>query len=375
MSYDVDITIIGAGVVGLAVASRIAREGREVYILEKNENFGRESSSRNSGTIHSSVLSPQGSLNARLCLEGRHLIYEICQKHNVDCLRCGKLLVADDDLEIAGLEAVYKRKDEGTRMQWLTQREMQNLEPEVKGKAGILLPEAGVVDVYGLMCCYLGLARDKGAQLVCKSEVIGIEKAVEGYRIKIRDADGISDLQTKIIINCAGLQSDKVSAMAGIDINKESYKLSYLKGEYYTICSKKAKRMNRRLVYPMLRPDRLFCVHTVLDIDGRVRLGPYFYQVEEISYAMDDSKRQIFYEEVKRNFPSVEYDDINPESAGVMPRLYGANESFKEFIIRHEQDKGLFGFINLVGIETPGVTASPAIARYVSSILDEVLSN
>jgi L-2-hydroxyglutarate oxidase LhgO len=375
MPYDVDVIIIGAGIIGLAVASRIAREGREVYILEKNESFGRESSSRNSGTIHSSVLSPRGSLNAQLCVEGRHLIYELCQKYGIDCLRCGKLLVAEDDLQIAGLEDAYKRKDDGIQMQWLSREQMQNLEPEVRGEFGVLLPEAGVVDLYGLMRCYLGLAREKGAQLVCKSEVIGVEKTAEGYRIKIRDSSGISTLQTRIVINCAGQQSDRICALAGIDIAEEGYKLSYFKGEYYNVNPAKGRRMNRRLVYPMLRQGRLMGTHTVLDIDGRVRLGPYFYQVEEINYAMDDSRKQIFCDAIKRIFPLVECDDIGPESAGVMPRLYGTNEKFREFIIRHEMDKGLPGFISVIGIETPGVTASPAIARYVGDILEDILKN
>jgi L-2-hydroxyglutarate oxidase LhgO len=373
MPDDVNIAIIGAGIIGLAVAARVARQDREVYILEKNASFGREASSRNSGTIHSSILSPQGSLNAQLCLEGRHLIYEICQKYAVDCLKCGKLLVANDDLEIAGLESVYRRQEEGIQMQWLSRAELQKLEPEVAGKFGILLPEAGVVDLYGLMRCYLGMAREKGAQLVCQSEVTGIEKTAPGYRITIRDSAGLSTLQTRIVINCAGLQSDIVSALAGIDIIKAGYKLSLFKGEYYTISPARGRRMNRRLVYPMLREGRLMGIHTVLDIDGRVRLGPDFYPADAINYAVDDSRKQIFYDGVRRIFPLVEYAEIDPESAGVMPRLYGANEKFREFIIRHEVDKGLPGLINLVGIETPGVTASPAIARYVNDLLEEIL--
>lgn len=373
MPNDIDIAVIGAGIVGLAVASRAARQDREVYVLEKNESFGREASSRNSGTIHSSVLSPQGSLNARLCLEGRHLIYEICRKYAVDCLKCGKLLVANDDLEIAGLESVYKRRDEGIQMQWLSRSDLQKLEPEVQGKFGILLPESGVVDLYGLMRCYLGLAREKGAHLVCQSEVVGLEKRADGYRITARDSAGLSSFQARTVINCAGLQSDKIAALAGVDIIEEGYKLCYFKGEYYSVNPAWGRRMDRRLVYPMIREGRILGIHTVLDIDGRVRLGPDFYPVEEINYAIDDSRKSIFYEGASRIFPGIECADIDPESAGVMPRLYGAGEPFREFIIRHEVDKGLPGLIDIVGIETPGVTASAAIGRYVSDLLEEIL--
>jgi L-2-hydroxyglutarate oxidase LhgO len=375
MTCDIDVVIIGAGVIGLAIASRVARENRSVFILEKNESFGLETSSRNSGTIHTSVLSPRGSANARFSLEGNPLMYEICRKYGIDYLKCGKVIIGADSVDIAILEKVYQRREEGIRMQWLSQHEMYELEPDVKAEVGILLPEAGVLDVYSLMRCYLGIAKMQGAQLVCKSEVTGIEKTAEGYDIKFREAEGISHLQTRVVINCAGLYSDHIAEMAGIDTVKEGYKQIYLKGEYYSISSAWAKKMDRRLVYPIVRPDRLMGLHNVFDVDRRVRLGPDFYPVDKIDYSIDDSLKQLFYEGVNRLYSGVGYDDIEPESSGIMPRLYLSTDNFKEFIVRHELDRGLLGLINLVGIETPGVTASPAIARYVSEIVDDILRN
>jgi L-2-hydroxyglutarate oxidase LhgO len=375
MTCDVDIVIIGAGVVGLAIASQVARENREVFILEKNDGFGRESSSRNSGTIHTSILSPRGSFNARLCLEGCSLIYEICRKYGIDYRQTGKMLVAGDDFEAEALETLYQRRDEGVNMQRLSNREMKNLEPEVKGLDAVLLPEAGVVDAYGLMWCLLGLARIQGAQLICNSELTGIEKTSEGYRITVRGSDGVSNLQTRIIINCAGLHSDKVAGMAGIDTLKEGYQLHYFKGEYYSISSDKGKSVNRRLVYPMLRPGGLVGIHTVLDFDGHVRFGPDFYPVDEIEYSINDSRKSIFLDGAQRLFSFIVAEDIDPESSGIMPRLYAKNKPFRSFIIRHEQDKGLPGLINLVGIESPGLTSSPAIGRYVGQLVDEILKN
>jgi L-2-hydroxyglutarate oxidase LhgO len=246
-----DIVIIGAGVVGLAVASQVARKDRQVFILEKNESFGLETSSRNSGTIHTSVLSPPGSLNARFSLEGNSLIYQLCREYNIDCLKCGKMLVAGDELDVAALEGVMRRQSEGINMQWLDESAMHQIEPEVKGIAAVLLPEAGVVDVYGLMRFYLGLARLKSAELVCLTEVTGIEKTAEGYRVQFRDSQETDSLDARIVINCAGLYSDRIAAMAGIDIVKEGYKQIYLKGEYYTVDSSKARKMNQRLVYPL----------------------------------------------------------------------------------------------------------------------------
>jgi L-2-hydroxyglutarate oxidase LhgO len=373
MTGDIDVVIIGAGVIGLAIASRIADKNRNVFILEKNDSFGLETSSRNSGTIHTSVLSPAGSANARYCLEGNPLIYEMCREYGIAHIKCGKIIIGVDSVDKALLEKVYLRREKGIRMQWVSRREINELEPDVKAEVGILLPEAGVVDIYSLMQCYLGLARMKGAQLMCRSEVTAIEKLAEGYWVELRAAEGISHLQTRVVINCAGLYSDQIAALAGIDTVKEGYKQIYLKGEYYSISSRWAKKMDRRLVYPIARPDRLMGLHNVFDVDRRVRLGPDFYPVDKIDYSIDDSRKQLFYEGVNRLFSGVGYDDIEPESSGIMPRLYLSPDNFKEFIVRHEEDRGLPGLINLVGIETPGVTASPAIARYVSMIVNDIL--
>jgi L-2-hydroxyglutarate oxidase LhgO len=374
MSCDVDIVIIGAGVIGLAIASEVARQGREVYILEKNETFGRETSSRNSGTIHTSLLNPQGSWNARLCLEGNRLIYELCQKYLVDYRKVGKILVAQNDSEVRALENLYQRKGEGIEIQRLSRREIKKIEPEVEGRAAFLLPEAGIVDAHGLMRCYLGLAALKGARLACKSEVAGIEKSAEGYCLKIKEPGDVSFLSTRIVINCAGLQSDRIAAMFGIDILRSGYRLNYFKGEYYSLSSGQRKKLGRRLIYPMPRPGGLVGIHTVLDIDGRVRLGPDFYPVIEIDYAIDDSRKQYFYQEARKLFPNIGPDDIEPESSGIMPRTYGRNEKFKDFVIRHELDRGFPGLINIIGIESPGLTASPAIARYVRGLVEEILN-
>ncbi len=375
MTCDIDVVIIGAGLIGLAIASRVADENRNVFILEKNDSFGLETSSRNSGTIHTSVLSSGGSANARFCLEGNSLMYEICREYGIAHIKCGKVIIGVDSVDMALLEKVYQRREDGVRMQWLSRREINELEPDVKAEVGILLPEAGVVDIYSLMQCYLGLARIKGAQLMCRSEVTAIEKLAEGYWVELRAAEGISHLQTRVVINCAGLYSDQIAAMAGIDTVKEGYKQIYLKGEYYSIASQWAKKMDRRLVYPIARPDRLMGLHNVFDVDRRVRLGPDFYPVDKIDYSIDNSRKHLFYEGVNRLFSGVGYEDIEPESSGIMPRLYLSTDNFKEFIVRHEQDRGLPGLINLVGIETPGVTASPAIARYVSMIVNDILGS
>jgi L-2-hydroxyglutarate oxidase LhgO len=373
MSSEADIVIIGAGIAGLAVAARVAREGRSVYIFEKNEAFGRETSSRNSGTIHTGILSPAGTLNASLCQEGSRRLYQICGEYGVEHRRTGKLLVAAGEGELERLEALYQRREEGIEIQRLSLAEMRRLEPEVQGEAGLLLPGAGVVDAYGLMRCFLGQACLKEAQLVCRAEVRRIEREAAGYLVRIRDEGGDTALKTRVVINCAGLQSDRIASLAGIDIDKAGYRQIYFKGEYYSLAASIAGRVGRRLIYPLLKTGGLVGIHTVLDVDGRVRLGPDFYPVEKIEYAMDDARRAIFVEGARKLFPFVSAADVEPESCGVMPRAYGLNESFRSFVVRHENERGLPGFINVLGIESPGLTASPAIAECVAGLVNEVL--
>lgn len=375
MVCDIDIAIIGAGVIGLAVACEVSQENRSVLIIEKNEAFGRETSSRNSGVIHSSILNPRGSWNAKLCFEGNPLLYEFAQRYNIDHRKTGKLLVAVKAGEVSALEALYERRAEGIEMQLLSQKEMYKLEPEVNGQAGILLTSAGVIDPYRLMQGYLGLARLKGAQIVMKSAVTGLEKMQDGYNLRIQESDCVSELKSRIVINCAGLNSDKIAALAGIDILKEGYKQFNFKGEFYNISSEKTRNIRSRLIYPMNSGDGLVRIHTVLDLDGRVRLGPNFYPFEGIDYAIDDSGKQLFYEGARRLLPHIGYEDIEPESTGIMPRTYSKDQKFKDFIIRHESNRGLAGLINLVGIESPGLTASLAIGRYVKAIVAEIIGN
>ncbi len=373
MTCDVDIAIIGAGVIGLAVACEVSQENRSVLIIEKNEAFGRETSCRNSGVIHSSILNPRGSWNAQLCFEGNALLYEFAQIYNIDHRKTGKLLVAIEKEEVGALEVLYERKSEGIEMQLMSQKEMHQLEPEVNGHAGILLPSSGVIEPYRLMQGYLGLARLKGAQIVLKSAVTGLEKQQDGYNLIMQENDCVSELKSRVVINCAGLYSDKIAALAGIDILKEGYKQYNFKGEYYSVRPEKTRSIRSRLIYPMNSGHGLVRIHTILDLNGCVRLGPNFYPFEGIDYSIDDSGKQLFYEGTHRLLPNIEYNDIEPESTGIMPRTYAVDQLYKDFIIRHEADRGLDGLINLVGIESPGLTASLAIAKQVKQMVDEIL--
>jgi len=373
MTYQADITIIGAGIIGLAIASQVTREGRRVYVLERNEAFGQEQSSRNSEVIHAGIYYERDSLKTRMCLEGNGLLYELCERNGIAYNKCGKIIVATNDVEVEELEKLYRKgRDNGVPLKMLSRREMSQLEPNMRGIAAFFSPTTGVIDSYALMRYFHGKATNNGAQIAYKTEVTGIEKASEGYKVMVEDASGGFSFMTRVVINCAGLFSEKVAEMVGIDIDEANYKLHWCKGEYYSVSGGRNKLINR-LIYPVPMAISVG-VHVCLDVNWRLRLGPLFYYVDEISYKVDDSQRRLFLESsMMKALPFMEPADLEPETSGIMAMLQGEGESFRDFVIRHEHDRGLPGFINLVGIETPGLTSSPAIARYVGHLVNEIL--
>ena len=373
MSYRADITIIGAGVIGLAIAARLASQDREVYVLEKNGTFGQETSSRQSGVIHSGIYYPEGSLKAKMCVAGNHILYELCKRYGIGHRRLGKLIVATSDEETAELQTLLERGQrngaEGLRI--LSKDEIKKLEPNVTGVAAILSPSTGIIDAYALMKCFIAQAMDKGVQIAYQAKVVGIEKVADEYKVTVEDSSGKFSFMTSIVINSAGLYCDKVAELAGIDINRAGYKLYYCKGEYFSVGGGK-NTLVKRLIYPVPPPEITGVgIHVTFDLDGRMRLGPSIQYVDSIDYAVDYQHKQLFYDSVRKLLPSIEYDDLEPEMAGIRPKLQEPGGDAKDFVIREESDKGLTGFINLIGIESPGLTASPAIAEYVESLIRE----
>ena len=372
MSDKVDITIIGAGAVGLAVAAAIARVGRSVYVLEKNETFGRETSSRNSGVIHAGIYYPEGTFKAGLCVEGNRMLYELCERYGVGYRRMGKLIVATSDEEIEQLKSLLEKGQrngaEGLRI--ISRLQLKSLEPEVEGVAALLSPMTGIVDAHALMRYYLSQAQDENAHVAFSTEVVGIERVNDGYMVSVKDGSGRFLIMSTIVINCAGLNSDNIAGMAGIDIDAAGYRLHYCKGEYFNVSGGKSKYI-RHLIYPVPLPKVTGVgIHATMDMDGRMLLGPSVEYVGKVDYAMDDRNQRLFYESVKPFLPFIEYDDLAPEMAGIRPKLQGPGDDIRDFVIREEGDRGLPGFIDVIGIESPGLTASTAIAKYVGGIVD-----
>jgi L-2-hydroxyglutarate oxidase LhgO len=377
MSYQADITIIGAGVIGLAIASQVARENRNVYVLEKNQTFGQEASSRNSGVIHSGIYYPKDSLKARTCVEGNALLYKLCQKHGIGHRRISKIILATDDAEVSELEKLWERgKSNGVSgLRMLSQQELSNLEPNVRGIAALFSPSTGIIDPWTLISHFAGKARDNGAHVAYRTEVTGIDRIPAGYKVSVEDRDGYFSFPTKVLINCAGLHSDEVAGMVGIDVAKAGYELHYCRGEYFSVGGGKSKLVSR-LIYPVPKAEEAgLGIHVNFDLGGRMRLGPSAHYVDTIDYKVDDSQKREFYDSVARFLPFIEYDDLEPEMVGIRAKLQAAGEDFRDFVINHECDTGLPQFINLIGIESPGLTSAPAIAKYVGVLVDEMLYN
>jgi len=375
MLAEIDVAIIGAGVIGLATACEIAQEKKEVFVFEKNRTFGLETSSRNSEVIHAGIYYPEDSLKAKLCVEGKSLLYKLCDKHNIAYKKSGKIIVAASKNETTQLEKLYEqgRKNGVADLVLLSRTELKKLEPNIEARAGLLSPSSGILDSHTLLKFLYSQAREKGAEFVFGTEVVGIERTGAKYKLQIKDRDGISAFVAHVVVNCAGLNSDRIAQLAGIDIAKAGYKLHYCKGEYFSLNSK-YKNLVSRLIYPT--PEQVgHGIHWRQALDGRVLLGPNAHYVEAIDYAVDETHKQAFYNSAKRFLPFVELEDLAPESAGIRPKLQGPGEAFRDFVIVHEEKAGFPGLINLIGIESPGLTASLAIARYVGRIMKELLQS
>ncbi len=360
----VDITIIGAGVIGLAVAAKLARPDRHVFILEKNETHGGGISSRNSEVIHAGLYYPGGSLKASLCVTGNRLLYEVAGRFGIPHKRVGKLVVAANSAEGDEIEKLCEngRKNGAGSLSLIGRRQLAQLEPHVKAQAALLSPETGIIDTHALMNCFLRQAEDKKARLVCRTRVSHIERESPGWRIFAEgDRGDAYEFLTAIVINAAGLASDTIANMAGAH-----YQLHYCKGDYCSLSGIGPGRIGR-LIYPApVKNQAGLGVHLTPDLNGRFRLGPDATYVERREeYGVSPEKAALFYEHARKFLPFLQPENVHPDMAGIRPKLQGPEDPFADFVIREDAP----GFINLVGIESPGLTASPAIASYVEKML------
>lgn len=366
---DVPIAVVGAGVVGLAVASRLAREAPGLVVLERRDRHGTETSSRNSEVIHAGMYYPTGSLKARLCLEGNRRLYALCAEHDIPHRRITKIITATEESERPALETLLARAQANrVDLRPLSGAEARALEPNVRSVAALYSPNTGIVSAHGLMDFFLHDARSRGATLLPRTEVVEVERRDHDYRLTIREGGTTDTFTAERVVNAAGLGADRVAARAGIDVDAAGYRLRYCKGSYFSLAPRRWGLCSR-LVYPV--PGQVSLgVHAVLGLDGRVRFGPDAeYQEDPRDVSVAAGKRNVFAESVRRLFPDVKDEDLEPDTAGVRPKLQGPGDPVRDFVVAEESARGLPGFVNLIGIESPGLTAAPALADEVARLL------
>jgi len=367
----VKITIVGAGVIGLAVARELSKSYKDILVIEKNPSFGQETSSRNSEVIHAGIYYPKDSLKAKTCLLGKRLLYEYCQKNNIGYKRTGKLIAITNNNQREPLENIFKSGLENgvEDLKIISKEEIKEIEPNISAQAAISSPSTGIIDSHGLMKKLISEFRSRGGQIAYNAEVVGIDKVNDGFKFSVKDIGGLFNFSSLVVINASGLNSDKVSAMVGID--KEEYRIKYCKGDYLRVHNNKAKLISR-LIYPLPKAEALG-VHATLDLGQGLRLGPDDQYVDKIDYDIDDSKREVFYEDIKTLLPFIKLKDLGPDTSGIRSKLQGSGQDFRDFVIKDESSNGFDRFINLIGIESPGLTASLAIAKMVGDMVKEQL--
>lgn len=362
----VNIAIIGVGVVGLAVAYELSKKNKDIVLLEKETAFGQETSSRNSEIIHAGIYYPKDSLKAKLCVEGNKLLYAFCQENNIPHKRAGKLIVAENKEEEKQLHDLkIKAENNGVMdLEWLDGAQVERMEPFVKATLALFSPSTGMVDSHSLMKCLEQKAKDNGVMFSYASKVTGITKSSGNYIINVNNE---YEFMAEKVINSAGLYSDQIASLVGIDIEKAGYTLYYCKGEYFSYSK---PSFLKHLVYPVPEHDITgLGVHAVLDLAGSLKFGPNAFYVEKLEYSVDPSHKQGFYESIVKLFPQVKLEDISPDQSGIRPKLQGPGQGIRDFVVAQESEKGLSGFVNLIGIESPGLTASLGIAKQVNCLL------
>ena len=367
---DTPLTVVGAGVVGLAVAARLAPRFPELVLLERRERHGTETSSRNSEVIHAGMYYPSGTLKARLCVRGNRLLYELCERLDIPHRRTTKLIVATAPGEGTDLDRLLALGHaNGVELSMVGAEECRRLEPAVPAVAGLLSPTTGIVSAHGLMDALLHEARRHGALLQPRAELVGVERRDRDYRLEIRTPEGVESLTSERVVNAAGLESDTVAALAGIDVEAAGHRLHWWKGSYFAVTGAKA-RIVSRLVYPVPTHVSLG-VHAVLGLDGRLRFGPDADHLPErvLDYRVDEAKLTGFGRAVRHLFPQIADEDLTPDIAGIRAKLQGPGEGFRDFVIAEEGARSLPGFVNLVGIDSPGLTSALAIAEEVDRLL------
>ncbi len=366
---EIDCVVIGAGVVGLAAARALARAGRETLILEQATAIGTGISSRNSEVIHAGIYYPTGSLKARLCLAGRTRLYEYCASRHIPHKNCGKIIVATSAAQLGALDGIKQAAEANgvDDLVWLEQDQVRQMEPSVLGVRALLSPSTGIIDSHAYMLSLLGEAEDAGGMIAYATAVTGVAVKNGGVEISV-NGEAAPSLRANLLVNAASLAAlDIARATAGFPA--EHVPQGWLaKGNYFTLSGRSPFN---RLVYPVPEPGGLG-IHATIDMGGQARFGPDVEWIDRVDFAVDPARAGRFYDAIRTYWPGLQDGALEPGYAGIRPKLSGPGEPAADFHIAGASTHGVRGIVNLFGIESPGLTASLAIAEEVLRLADEV---
>ncbi len=360
---------MGAGVVGLAIAAELAAAGRDVLVLERESAFGTVTSARNSEVIHAGIYYAADSLKARFCLAGREALYQYCREHHVDHARCGKLIVASSEVQVAQLASIKSRAMANgvTDIRQLSAAEAIAMEPQLHCLAALHSPSTGIVDSHGLMLSLLGDAERHGAVLATHSPVVGLEHESDKgqFRVEVGGENAMS-LTTRYLINAAGHGACELAAKLPGNGAAAQVTPVLSKGNYFRLSG---RAPFSRLIYPVPEPGGLG-VHITIDLGGQARFGPDVEPIDSEDYVVDPARSAGFYAAVRQYWPGLQDDALASDYAGIRPKIRVDGELYPDFLIHTQHQHGMPGLIHLFGIESPGLTASLAIAREVGQLLE-----
>ncbi len=366
MTDIVDCVVVGAGVVGLAVARQLARDGRDVLVIEAEDSIGTQTSSRNSEVIHAGIYYQPGSLKARFCRRGRDLLYAFCDDYHVGYRRCGKLIVVTAPEQLDTLRELLARGEANgvEDLSLVSPEEVQALEPEIRCLAALHSPSTGLIDSHALMIALQGDAEAHGAMIAFSSQVRTAVVTPEGFALQVAGGEEI-EIVARSLVNCAGLGAvdlaNKIVGPAKTHIPGQRL----AKGNYFRLS---ARSPFDHLIYPVPEPGGLG-VHVTLDLGGQARFGPDVQWVEDLDYDVDAGRAEAFHDQIRKYWPGLEAGSLVPDYAGIRPKIVVGGNLQIDFMICGEEQHGVSGLVNLFGIESPGLTSCLAIAEYVGALV------